>query len=156
MADALNGEELTVRLPPISVNGNKVISADNDVSNGVVHIIDGVLTPSWIFNSIGDRVLADGDLSVLQTLLTIAGIDLSIPGEFTLLAPTNDAFSLVPKDTVEFLVSPEGRNTLTSVLKYHVLLGVITLDEFVEGTYGTLDGRPVTVTVDPLQFNCFD
>jgi uncharacterized surface protein with fasciclin (FAS1) repeats len=101
-------------------------------------------------------VLADGDLSVLQTLLTIAGIDLSIPGEFTLLAPTNDAFSLVPKDTVEFLVSPEGRNTLTSVLKYHVLLGVITLDEFVEGTYGTLDGRPVTVTVDPLQFNCFD
>jgi uncharacterized surface protein with fasciclin (FAS1) repeats len=88
--------------------------------------------------------------------LSIAGIDLSIPGELTLLAPTNDAFSLVPKDTVDFLVSPEVKNALTSVLKYHVLLGVITLDEFAEGTYATLDGRNVTVTVDPVQFNCFD
>lgn len=156
VADALNGEALTITLPPIAVNGNKVISADNEVSNGVVHIIDGVLTPSWIFNSIGDRVHSDGDLSVLQTLLTIAGIDLSIPGEFTLLAPTNLAFSLVPKDTIEFLVSPEGKDVLASVLKYHALLGVFTLDEFVEGTYGTLDGRNVSVTVDPIKFNCFD
>jgi transforming growth factor-beta-induced protein len=156
VADALNGEALTVTLPPIAANGNKVISADNDASNGVVHIIDGVLTPSWIFNSIGDRVSSDGDLSVLKTLLSIAGIDLSIPGEFTLAAPTNLAFSLVPKDTIEFLVSPEGKSTLAAVLKYHVLLGVITLDEFVPGTYGTLDGRNVSVTADPVKFNCFD
>jgi uncharacterized surface protein with fasciclin (FAS1) repeats len=33
---AANGEDLLITLPPIAVNGNKVVSADNDVSNGVV------------------------------------------------------------------------------------------------------------------------
>jgi transforming growth factor-beta-induced protein len=155
IAEALNGEELLITLPPIAINGNKVVDADLDASNGVVHIIDGVLTPSWIFNGIGDRVASDGDLSVLQTLLTIAEIDLSLPGEFTLLAPTNDAFSLVPQDTVEFLVSPEGKGTLASVLSYHVLLGIFTLDGFEERDYISLEGRPVSVTVDPVKFNCF-
>jgi len=88
--------------------------------------------------------------------LTIAEIDLSIPGEFTLLAPTDDAFSLVPQDTVKFLLSPEGKGTLASVLAYHVLLGIFTLDEFEKRDYLSLsfEGRPVSVTVDPVKFNC--
>jgi hypothetical protein len=35
-----NGELVTIALPPIAVNGNKVVAADNIVTNGVVHIID--------------------------------------------------------------------------------------------------------------------
>jgi uncharacterized surface protein with fasciclin (FAS1) repeats len=75
------------------VNGNTIIDADNVASNGVVHIIDGVLVPSWVFNTLTDRVVSDSDLSTLVALVGLAEIDLSIPGEFTLLAPTNAAFA---------------------------------------------------------------
>jgi hypothetical protein len=118
-----------------------------------VHIIDGVLTPSWVFNGIGDRVLDDSNLSVLQTLLTI----LRFRASSLFLRPRTTPFLwFAPYDTIEFLLSPEGKAVLIDVLKYHVLLGVFTLDEFVEGSYATPDGRNVTVTVDPVKFNCFD
>jgi uncharacterized surface protein with fasciclin (FAS1) repeats len=72
---ALNGEDLLITLPPIAVNGNKVVSADNGVSNGVVHIIDGVLIPSWVGNSLAARVAAESDLSTLLSLVILAGLD---------------------------------------------------------------------------------
>jgi uncharacterized surface protein with fasciclin (FAS1) repeats len=51
----LNDERIIVTLPPIAINGNSIVSADNIQSNGVVHIIDGLLGPSWVFNTLTDR-----------------------------------------------------------------------------------------------------
>jgi hypothetical protein len=52
--------------------GNGIVSADNDVSNGVIHIIDGVsLIPSWVSNSITDRVVGVADLSTLLALVVL-------------------------------------------------------------------------------------
>ena len=44
-------------------------------------------------------------------------------GPFTVFAPTNDAFSKLPKGTVENLLKPENKATLQTVLKYHVVAG---------------------------------
>jgi transforming growth factor-beta-induced protein len=148
IADTLNGESVVITLLPVAANGNAVVDADNDVSNGVVHIIDGVLTPSWVLNSLTDRVVADSDLSTLVALVTIAEIDLTVPGELTLLAPTNEAFAKLPTEVVEFLLSPEGKETLVSVLTYHVLVGVYTSSELEDGAELTsLEGRAVTVSI---------
>jgi uncharacterized surface protein with fasciclin (FAS1) repeats len=46
VAEAINGESLTVTSPPLGVNRNTIIGADNVASNGVVHIVDGVLAPA--------------------------------------------------------------------------------------------------------------
>jgi hypothetical protein len=72
---AANGENLLITLPPIAVNGNEVVSADNDVSNGVVRITDGVLIPSWVSNSIASLVVAASDLSTLLALVVLAELD---------------------------------------------------------------------------------
>ncbi|MCA1654334.1 MAG: fasciclin domain-containing protein [Sphingomonadales bacterium] len=51
---------------------------------------------------------------------------LSGAGPFTVFAPTNEAFAKLPAGTVETLVKPENKATLTNILTYHVVPGRIT------------------------------
>ena len=51
---------------------------------------------------------------------------LSGKGPFTVFAPTNAAFAKLPAGTVETLVKPENKATLTKILTYHVVPGRIT------------------------------
>src|SRR5438132_8884547 len=51
---------------------------------------------------------------------------LSGPGPFTVFAPTNAAFGKLPAGTVDTLVMPENKATLTSILTYHVVAGRMT------------------------------
>jgi len=44
-------------------------------------------------------------------------------GPFTVFAPTNEAFAKLPKGTVESLLKPENKATLTKILTYHVVAG---------------------------------
>jgi transforming growth factor-beta-induced protein len=147
----LNEEKVLVTVPPIAVNGNKVIRADNAVSNGVVHVIEGVLIPSWVTNSIVDRVVADSDLSTLLALVVLAGVDgaVATPGELTLVAPTNAAFAKLSAETVGFLTSDGGLDTLTAILLYHVFPGIFVSSELSDGiTVDTLQGGSVEVSVN--------
>jgi uncharacterized surface protein with fasciclin (FAS1) repeats len=73
---------------------------------------------------------------------------LSNVGPFTVFAPTNAAFDLLPSGTVDNLVKPENQRKLRDILEYHVLLGVYKPEDFVNGrNLGTADGRNVTVAV---------
>src|ERR1700722_12211704 len=54
---------------------------------------------------------------------------LNSPGPFTVFAPTNDAFAKLPAGTVDTLVMPENKATLTKVLTYHVVSGRISSKE---------------------------
>jgi uncharacterized surface protein with fasciclin (FAS1) repeats len=65
-------------------------------------------------------------------------------GEFTVFAPVDEAFAKLPKKTVKTLGTPEGAETLTSVLTYHVVAGQLGPDE-VAGTHETVNGADVTV-----------
>ena len=50
-------------------------------------------------------------------------------GPFTVFAPTNAAFDMLPKGTVETLLKPENKGTLTTVLTYHVVAGKLDSKE---------------------------
>ena len=50
---------------------------------------------------------------------------LNSKGPFTVFAPTNDAFAKLPAGTVDTLVKPENKATLTKILTYHVVAGRI-------------------------------
>jgi uncharacterized surface protein with fasciclin (FAS1) repeats len=65
-------------------------------------------------------------------------------GEFTVFAPVDDAFAKLPKKTVKTLGTPEGAETLTTVLTYHVIAGQLAPDE-VAGTHKTVQGADVAV-----------
>lgn len=65
------------------------------------------------------------DHTTLVAAVTAAGLveTLQSAGPFTVFAPTNAAFNLLPAGTVETLVKPENKALLTSILTYHVVPG---------------------------------
>lgn len=71
-------------------------------------------------------------------------------GEFTVFAPTDDAFAKIDPATIESLKTDS--DTLTQILTYHVVPGQLSPDEIV-GEHETVEGQMVTVTgpVDTLK-----
>ncbi|QTD56294.1 fasciclin domain-containing protein [Parasphingorhabdus cellanae] len=65
------------------------------------------------------------DFSTLVAAVTAADLagTLSSDGPFTVFAPLNSAFAKLPEGTVETLIKPENKDTLTSILTYHVISG---------------------------------
>ncbi len=65
------------------------------------------------------------DHTTLVAAVKAAGLvdTLSGPGPFTVFAPTNEAFAMLPSSTVPTLLKPENKATLTKVLTYHVVAG---------------------------------
>ena len=68
------------------------------------------------------------DHDTLVAAVKAAGLvdTLSSAGPFTVFAPTDKAFDKLPSGTVDTLVMPENKGTLTSVLTYHVIPGRLT------------------------------
>ena len=65
------------------------------------------------------------DHTTLVAAVRAAGLvdTLSGPGPFTVFAPTNEAFAMLPPGTVPTLLKPENKAMLTKVLTYHVVAG---------------------------------
>jgi uncharacterized surface protein with fasciclin (FAS1) repeats len=72
-----------------------------------------------------DNAVNSADHTTLVAAVKAAGLveTLKSKGPFTVLAPTNDAFSKLPAGTVDTLLRPENKAMLTKVLTYHVLAG---------------------------------
>lgn len=77
--------------------------------------------------TIVDVAVGNNNFSTLVTAVQAAGLvdTLKSKGPFTVFAPTNDAFGKLPAGTVETLVKPENKATLTKVLTYHVVSGKV-------------------------------
>ncbi len=75
--------------------------------------------------NIVENAVNSKDHTTLVAAVQAAGLadTLSGPGPFTVFAPTNEAFNKLPTDTVPTLLKPENKDTLTSVLTYHVVAG---------------------------------
>jgi len=80
---------------------------------------------------------------------------LNSPGPFTVFAPTDDAFAKLPAGTVDTLVKPENKATLTKILTYHVVPGKISSKELArmikqghgKATLKTVQGEDLTATM---------
>lgn len=72
-----------------------------------------------------DNAVNSADHTTLVAAVKAAGLvdTLKSKGPFTVFAPTNEAFDKLPAGTVENLVKPENKATLTKILTYHVLAG---------------------------------
>jgi uncharacterized surface protein with fasciclin (FAS1) repeats len=94
------------------------------------------------------------NLTTLVTAVKAAGLveTLSGPGPFTVFAPTNAAFAKLPAGTVESLLKPESKDTLSKILTYHVVSGKMTSKNIAaaikaghgKATLTTVQGEPLT------------
>jgi uncharacterized surface protein with fasciclin (FAS1) repeats len=103
-----------------------------------------------------DNAVNSKDHTTLVAAVKAAGLvdTLKSPGPFTVFAPTNEAFAALPAGTVDTLLKPENKGTLTGVLTYHVVAGRLdtkTLDQQIRAGGGkavlkTVQGGDLTVT----------
>ncbi|MDR3067638.1 MAG: fasciclin domain-containing protein [Comamonas sp.] len=72
-----------------------------------------------------DNAVNSKDHTTLVAAVKAAGLvdTLKGPGPFTVFAPTNAAFDALPAGTVDTLLKPENKETLTTILTYHVVPG---------------------------------
>lgn len=82
-------------------------------------------SPMYPSKNIIQNAVNSKDHTTLVAAVKAAGLvdTLSGPGPFTVFAPTNAAFAKLPAGTVDSLVKPENKPTLTKVLTYHVVAG---------------------------------
>ncbi len=75
--------------------------------------------------NIVENAVNSKDHTTLVAAVKAAGLvpTLESDGPFTVFAPTNEAFNKLPAGTVENLLKPENKGTLTKVLTYHVVAG---------------------------------
>ncbi len=81
--------------------------------------------PMYPSKDIVDNAVNSKDHTTLVAAVKAAGLvsTLKTAGPFTVFAPTNAAFDKLPAGTVETLVKPENKGTLTTILTYHVVAG---------------------------------
>ncbi|GAP68801.1 por secretion system C-terminal sorting domain [Bacteroidales bacterium 6E] len=150
-ATTLLGEDITVTTNDngVFINGAKVTVADIETDNGVVHVIDAVITPDSPM-SIMDVVNGSEVHKTLASMVRFAGLTeaLSSPGSLTLFAPTDAAFAALPSGLLAYLVSaPEG--FLADILLHHVVAGRVMSTDLSDGMKATsLLGEDIHVTIN--------
>ena len=88
------------------------------------------------------------DHTTLVAAVKAAGLvdTLEGKGPFTVFAPTNSAFGKLPAGTVENLVKPENKATLSKILTYHVVPGKLEASDLTDGKkLKTVEGEQLTV-----------
>jgi uncharacterized surface protein with fasciclin (FAS1) repeats len=115
--------------------------------------------------NIVENAMNSKDHTTLVAAVVAAGLvdTLKSAGPFTVFAPTNEAFAALPKGTVEGLLKPENKATLTKILTCHVVAGKVmaaAVMDMVKGDGGMhsvktvggcmltfkIDGKMVTIT----------
>ena len=105
-----------------------------------------------LFKTISD----DGQFSILKDLIQKTGLEPNLSksdgDKYTLLAPNNQAFEKLPKPVLENLLKDENKDTLTKILNYHLVSGIINGVQIVSSkTVKTLEGSELNIKLTSSQ-----
>ncbi|MDE0678322.1 MAG: fasciclin domain-containing protein [Acidimicrobiaceae bacterium] len=171
----VNGAEITITVDgdTVMINDATVLTTDVAASNGIIHVIDTVLVPPAVLETLSssahEEAMADDEMTAgtivevavssgafptLVAAVQAAGLVETLSGEgpFTVLAPTEEAFAAalaaLDMSPADLLADTE---LLTAVLTYHVLpleapaATVVSLDG---QSVATVNGAVIAITVD--------
>ncbi len=93
---------------------------------------------------------SNDSFTTLTAALQATGLAESLQnrGPFTVFAPTDQAFAALPEGTLDKLLQPENRETLTRILMYHLLRGEYNSNELRTGRARTIEGSRLNVKVN--------
>ncbi|MBN7815794.1 fasciclin domain-containing protein [Algoriphagus pacificus] len=156
----LSGQNITVEKSGSTVSVTdplgrvaQVVAADIAISNGVVHVLNGVMLPDLMLPNIVEAATA-ANLSVLIDAVTAAGLGNALlnADAITVFAPTNDAFMAAldaydADDLNQLVAKIGGIENLQTILGFHVVPAVaFSTDLAATNTFTTLAGQELTVT----------
>ncbi len=134
--ESLGGLTLSPQRKPLRVNDIPVRFGNRRASNGIIHVIDGVLLDGG--NTLVAQAINRRDLSTLVSAVVRAELAETLAGEgpFTVFAPDNAAFAAFGIDPEEVDI-----DTLTAVLLDHVVADDVSLDDL---NRASRRGEPLT------------
>jgi len=115
-------------------------------SHGQSGVQDDVSNPNIV-----QTAVASPDHSTLVAAVQAAGLvdALSNAGPFTVFAPTNAAFDLLPAGTVDNLLKPENKADLSNILEYHTYVGKLPENFLRNGeVFEQVNAQKITITRD--------
>lgn len=139
----------SLALVAVAVSAVLIAACGTSGSSGTASI-----TPSPAMSPAAQNIVqiaaSNADFSTLVAAVKAAGLvdTLSGTGPFTVFAPTNEAFAALPAGTLDMLLKPENKATLTSILTYHVVAGSVYAKDVKVGSVTTVNGAKFTVSVD--------
>jgi uncharacterized surface protein with fasciclin (FAS1) repeats len=110
-----------------------------------------VLTPTASSTDVLGLAESKKKFGVLLSAIKAAGLEETLheDGPLTILAPTDEAFEKLPRETLSSLLEPGNRARLTGILKYHLISGNRTARELVSaGRVKTLEGSTVEASIE--------
>lgn len=131
----------------VTVNCARLIKPDQHATNGIVHVVDRVITA--VSNNVQTIIEVDDDLETLRTAIAAAGLTamLETEGHYTVFAPTNEAFEKIPQETLNRILGDPV--ALRDMLNYHILRNMQCAESIVSGTpLETLQGTVLEVGCD--------
>jgi transforming growth factor-beta-induced protein len=141
--EAIEGNPVTLFVEVdggVKINGSiNVTTPDVETSNGVIHVIDGLLSPT----SVVDIALNNGSFTQLVEAVVKAELveTLSAEGPFTIFAPTDAAFEELFTALGVSGIDEISAETLIPILQYHVVAGNVLSGDLSEGDVETLNGK---------------
>lgn len=131
----------------VTVNCARLIKPDQHATNGIVHVVDRVITA--VSNNVQTIIEVDDDLETLRTAIAAAGLTamLENEGHYTVFAPTNEAFEKIPQETLNRILGDPI--ALRDMLNYHILRNMQCAESITVGTpLETLQGTVLEVGCD--------
>lgn len=117
--------------PEVSMDDTTMVQEELSVETGVM-VGGAMMVPS--LNIVENAVNSSEHTTLVAAVQAAELVDaLQAEGPFTVFAPTNLAFDSLPEGTLEMLLLPENKDMLTSVLTYHVVPGMYTSGDLVDG-----------------------
>ncbi|MBT8484232.1 MAG: fasciclin domain-containing protein [Phycisphaerales bacterium] len=149
-ASSLNGQRIDFATSDagVMIDGAKVLKADIECRNGIIHVIDSVIMPTT--QDIVDTANSAGQFGTLLAAAKAAGLAgvLKSDGPFTVLAPTDAAFAALGQQKIHELLEPANKPLLAAILKYHVIPGrVDAIGAVKAGSAKTVQGSKVQFDV---------
>ncbi|ABE37723.1 fasciclin domain-containing protein [Rhodopseudomonas pseudopalustris] len=144
-AAALSALALTATaMAPANAEDKKMMKSE--MSGEKTVMVGGA--PMYPSKNIVENAVNSKDHSTLVAAVKAAGLVKTLEGKgpFTVFAPTNAAFGKLPAGTVDTLVKPESKATLTKILTYHVVPGKLAAADLTDGKkLTTVEGATLTV-----------
>jgi len=129
------------------INGISITDTDIEGSNGVVHVISGVLTPP-AGDIVATAQATANEFTLLEAAIVRASLVMTLqgPGPLTVFAPTDQAF--IDAGFTEAVINETDPQALADILTYHVVEGRVLSPDVMAGNVPTVNTATFEVVIN--------
>jgi transforming growth factor-beta-induced protein len=153
-----SGQFLSINYANNTIGGARFTGEIIPCSNGVIYVIDSILTPTT--DDLFQALQKDGRFTLFTKAITASRqgkLYQNVHADYTVFAPTDAAFRKLPKNVVDSLFLPENDERLEDIIKHHIASAVFSAGKGFGSTRLGIPGvTPLSAFGQQLNFDTRD